>query len=321
MNLFVRCAAVALLLTSTALAQAPCYAENDGPNFDDFTSMGGPWVAIKFVAPSGFIANRLEVFTGELTGMNTCAIYSHDATGDQPASQLTSVVWNNVSTLNAWQGGVVSAQVALSQGTTYWFVWIPVGGAQASTDAMVPGLSQIYRASFDNGMTWAGPFQDMTNHWKFRIFGTCSLQPVPYCTSSTSTNGCLAVVLAAQNPSVTFANACPIVVANVEGQKSGIIFYGLQATATPWCSQGGGTSMLCVKAPTKRTGVQNSGGAINNCNGSFALDWNAFQQANPGALGAPWAAGDKVYVQGWFRDPPSCKTTNLSNAVELTYQP
>ena len=43
--------------------------------------------------------------------------------------------------------------------------------------------------------------------------------------------------------------------------------------------------------------------------------------ANPSALGNPWTAGDKVYVQGWFRDPPACKTTSLSNAVELTYLP
>jgi hypothetical protein len=26
-------------------------------------------------------------------------------------------------------------------------------------------------------------------------------------------------------------------------------------------------------------------------------------------------------VQAWFRDPPAPKTTNLSNAVELTVQP
>ena len=54
---------------------------------------------------------------------------------------------------------------------------------------------------------------------------------------------------------------------------------------------------------------------------SFALDWNAFQSANPSALGHPWTAGSKAEVQAWYRDPPASKTTNLSNAVELTYSP
>jgi hypothetical protein len=41
----------------------------------------------------------------------------------------------------------------------------------------------------------------------------------------------------------------------------------------------------------------------------------------PGALGNPRSVGAKAHVQGWFRDPPAPKTTNLSDAVELTYAP
>jgi hypothetical protein len=70
-----------------------------------------------------------------------------------------------------------------------------------------------------------------------------------------------------------------------------------------------------------RTLAQGSGGAQGSCNGALALDWNAFQLANPGALGNPWVAGARAYVQGWYRDPPACKTTSLSNAVALTYLP
>jgi hypothetical protein len=78
---------------------------------------------------------------------------------------------------------------------------------------------------------------------------------------------------------------------------------------------------LCVKAPTQRTAVQSSGGTANFCNGTFSLNWDAYQTANPSALGQPWHLGSKAYVQGWFRDPPAPKTTNLSNAIELTYLP
>jgi hypothetical protein len=38
-------------------------------------------------------------------------------------------------------------------------------------------------------------------------------------------------------------------------------------------------------------------------------------------LGTPFSAGDAIYAQGWFRDPPAPKTTNLSNALQLTCQP
>jgi hypothetical protein len=41
----------------------------------------------------------------------------------------------------------------------------------------------------------------------------------------------------------------------------------------------------------------------------------------PSAIGLPFSAGDKLYVQSWFRDPPAPRTTNLSNALEMTMQP
>jgi Tol biopolymer transport system component len=146
--------------------------------------------------------------------------------------------------------------------------------------------------------------------------------PVSYCTAGTTSNGCNATIAAIANPSVSLANACNITVAHVEGQKLGLLFYGIDNTGftpAPWAA--GSTSFLCVKPPTQRTPVQNSGGTVNQCNGTLAVDWNAFQLAHPAALGNPWLAGNKAYVQAWFRDPPAPKTTNLSNALELTYQP
>jgi len=105
----------------------------------------------------------------------------------------------------------------------------------------------------------------------------------------------------------------------VEGQKSGLFFYGVSPLPQLWCASG--TSFLCVKAPTARTATQVTGGAVSQCNGSLQLDWNAFVAATPGALGAPFSAGSRVFVQGWFRDPPSWKGTNLSDAIALTFAP
>jgi subtilisin-like proprotein convertase family protein len=152
---------------------------------------------------------------------------------------------------------------------------------------------------------------------------TCTLsQPTAYCapTGSGTSSGCLPTIQANSNPNVANSAPCTIDVANVEGQKTGIIFYGVSgATNLPWCT--GANTAFCVKSPTQRTVPQNSGGAVGQCNGALNLDWSAYQLANPTALGNPWTVGAKAYVQSWFRDPPSCKTTFLSEALELTYVP
>jgi hypothetical protein len=57
------------------------------------------------------------------------------------------------------------------------------------------------------------------------------------------------------------------------------------------------------------------------CDGAFTDDWLAFIAANPTALGAPFSAGQVVDAQAWYRDPPSAKTTNLSDGIEFTLVP
>ena len=106
---------------------------------------------------------------------------------------------------------------------------------------------------------------------------------------------------------------------NVEGAKQGIIFYGLAPAAIPWGI--GGSSYLCVKAPTQRTGTQTSGGTMNLCNGALSIDLLAFLAAHPAALGMPFTSGDHCYLQAWFRDPPAVKTTSLSDALDVTFAP
>lgn len=145
--------------------------------------------------------------------------------------------------------------------------------------------------------------------------------PLVYCTAGTTTNGCVASISASAQPSATYANPCQIAVANIEGQKLGLVFYGTDNTGYLPLQWGAGSSFLCLKSPTQRSATQNSNGTANACDGSFTLDWNAYQLANPGTLGNPFSAGDKVFVQAWFRDPPASKTTNLSDAVELTCVP
>lgn len=170
---------------------------------------------------------------------------------------------------------------------------------------------------------WWGGTLNSPRVWNGVIHYNCvPNQPVSYCTAGTSTNGCAPALTASAQPSASAATACVLTASGVEGDKSGLLFYGVNNTGfspLPWSPVS--TSYFCVKAPTQRSLPQNSGGTGGLCNGHFVLDWNAFQLAFPGSLGTPFAVGDKVFAQGWYRDPPAPRTTNLTDAIELTMTP
>jgi hypothetical protein len=147
---------------------------------------------------------------------------------------------------------------------------------------------------------------------------------VNYCTAGTTTNGCVATMSSTGTPSVSASSGFTLDVTNVEGQKTGIIFYGASGpVATPW---GTTSSYLCVKAPTQRTPSQNTGGTFLACDGAMTIDLLAYLSANPTAIGgssstSAFAAGQNAWCQGWFRDPPNQKTTSLSDGLQITFAP
>lgn len=143
---------------------------------------------------------------------------------------------------------------------------------------------------------------------------------VSYCTSSTTTGGCVPTMNFQGTPSASATSGCILSVATVDGQRTGLIFYGISGrVAFPWHASS--TSWFCVKSPVQRTFVHGSGGSPGACNGGLSIDWNDFRNVYPGALGNPISPGQKVQTQAWFRDPPAPKTTNLSNALEFTVCP
>ena len=154
------------------------------------------------------------------------------------------------------------------------------------------------------------------------VYEVDSLTPPPtaYCTSSSTTNNCTPAMAASGTPSAAAASGFTLTCNNVEGQKLGLIFYGIAGqNNVSWGT--GSTSFLCVKTPTQRMTSQNSGGTPGGCDGTISQDFLAFIAGNPGALGAPFSAGAVVDAQCWFRDPPAVKTTNLSNGIEWTMVP
>jgi hypothetical protein len=149
--------------------------------------------------------------------------------------------------------------------------------------------------------------------------GGCG-QVTPYCTAGTTSNGCAALISSVGTPSATATSGFTLFVSGVDGQRQGILFYGVSGQqALQWAT--GSTSYLCVKPPVQRMGVQSSGGTLFQCDGMLSIDWNAFRAANPSALGNPFVAGQSINAQAWFRDPPSSKTTSLSDALRFVTCP
>jgi len=305
-----------MLLVASANAQTPCHAEYGDNVFADNVSMGGPQVAIQFVAPASLTASALEVFTGEATGTNTVQLWSHNASLNQPGSLLGSASWSMSST-NGWQGATLPSTVALTSGTTYWFGWVPVANAQASVDTSIPGNGQSYRPSFDGGLTWTGPFQN-SNHWKLRIF--CNA-PVAYCTAKINSLGCLPAIYSVGAPSTSAPSGFEVRAANVRNQKVGILLYSVTGRAAT-AFQGG---FLCVAPPIRRTPQANSGGTAlptSDCTGEYSIDMNSFAQGLLGGTPSPALVvpGTVVDCQWWGRDPgfPAPNNSTLSDALEYT---
>jgi hypothetical protein len=197
-----------------------------------------------------------------------------------------------------------------------------IAGAMYQQILTAPNLNASYQLD-GNGLDSSGHNNNGTalDNPVF-VPSTTPVGATSFCTSSTTSHGCVPSIGATGSPSASAGSGFTISVSNVEGQKSGLIFYGMSNagwTPTTWAV--GSTSYLCVKAPVQRTPTQNSGGTLNACDGFLSLDWNAYIATHAGALGTPFGGGETVWAQAWFRDPPAPKTTNLSNGLMFTVHP
>ena len=143
---------------------------------------------------------------------------------------------------------------------------------------------------------------------------TCPAAQV-YCTAKVNSLGCTPSI--GSSGFASYSNASPFLVTatNELNQKSGLLFYGTAASATPF--QGG---FKCVATPTIRSVVQSSGGSAvgNDCTGSYSYDFNARIQA---LVDPQLVPGAEIFAQYWSRDPQSLSTTNLTAGVRFTIRP
>jgi hypothetical protein len=143
---------------------------------------------------------------------------------------------------------------------------------------------------------------------------------IAYCSAGTTTSGCNATLSATGSPTLSASSGFTVTASNVEGQKQGLLFYGITGPkASVWAV--GSSSFLCVKSPTQRIPASNTGGTAGACDGSIAVDLLSYLSTHPSALGQPFSAGAVVNVQAWFRDPPAPGTTSLSNGLQFTTCP
>lgn len=142
-----------------------CDGANTGSTYSDGTSMGGPdlTLGIKYTPTTDVDLSRIEVFTGEGSGTNTVAVWTHDASTGFPGVQLTSGSWS-MDTTNSWQGADLDTCVTLTAGTTYWLAWQPINGSQATWDTS--GTYVTYAGRFASG-AWFGTY---SNFVKYRLY-------------------------------------------------------------------------------------------------------------------------------------------------------
>lgn len=139
--------------------------------------------------------------------------------------------------------------------------------------------------------------------------GVCDLS-TSYCFQS-NTGECAAVLGSIGIASTSATSGFELIASSLPGQRSAQIFYGLQ----PGSGFGNG---LCVLSPVQRLISGNSGGTAGACDGELRVDWNAWRDAHPGALGTPFGAGQAIYAQTWFRDPTATTAYRLTNAHRFT---
>jgi hypothetical protein len=328
-----KCALLVLaVLVSSSIASAqltsiPPFTGTQSESFEGITAVNTPCIPSRIFnntgdlctpGSNGCIVSGGWGFMCQISAHNGSAFFGSSSTAgevtfDQPVARFGGWFGTNSGTPDATftfydaLGNVIASQLGSvpADCAWHWLGWDVGAGTP---------IKRVLCSS-----VFGGGFLDMDD---LEYAGPSTPPPTAYCTAGTSSNGCVPSISANANPSLTFAHACNLSIANMEGQKTGIVFYGVNQTGFtphPWAT--GSNSYLCVKSPTQRTGVHNTGGTLNQCDGALVFDWNAYQLANPSALGNPFVVGQKIYAQGWYRDPLAAKTTNLSNALEMTCVP
>jgi Tol biopolymer transport system component len=319
--------------TTTRVSRATSGVQSNGSSVNASISADGRYVAFHSAA-TNLVPADINAFEDVFVHDRTTAMTTRVSVA------LNGLDANNISRYAQISGNgryvafeSLADNLLSSDGNVEWDIMVRDMVSGTTTRASVGPNDEegdgrsVNAAISDNGQfvafdSYSTTFGSDTNNTK-DVYVRDSAYPAPYtyCTAGTTSHGCVPVMGYSGTPSATASSGFTLKVTAVEGQKQGILFYGINNSGfspLPW---GPSTSFMCVKSPTQRTLAQSSGGSFNACDGSLTLDWNAFMAATPTALGSPRQPGLTVYAQGWFRDPPSPKTTMLSDAAAFVVGP
>jgi hypothetical protein len=215
----------------------------------------------------------------------------------------TSTVWTYVAPVpTSFYSSIISGVERLRNGNT-----LVTNGAAGHLFELDPGENIVWQHTVSGSPNWV---------FRARRYDVCA--GINYCTAGTSASGCQATVSGTGSASATAASGFVVSAANVEGNKNGQFYWGVNGRqANVW---GNGTSLRCVAPPTVRGGLLTGTGSAGACDGSFAQDLNAVFQAKPSKNPG---AGAQVQLQLWYRDPlnTSNQSTSFSDALEFVLCP
>ena len=137
--------------------------------------------------------------------------------------------------------------------------------------------------------------------------------PQTFCASKTNSDGCLPSMFGLGTPSATAGAGFTVGASQVTAGDIGLLFYSKSGpAAVPFL---GGT--LCLAGGVTRTPGANSGGA-GACGGALAFDFNAWAASGQDPA---LVAGQPVWGQFWFRDPPASAGIGLTNGLAFQLGP
>ncbi len=139
--------------------------------------------------------------------------------------------------------------------------------------------------------------------------------PETYCSAKVNSQGCAPQISGSGRPSVTSASSFSIDASQMINNEIGLMIYGQAAASLPFA---GGT--LCVGAPLRRTGSQNSAGNVgaSDCSGGFSFDFRSRIQSG---LDPTLVAGASIFAQYWQRDTASPFGVGLSDGLSFHIAP
>jgi plastocyanin len=248
---------------------------------------------------------------------STSAPFTYDS-GTLANGQTYSHYFVNPGTYNyvSQPSGLVG-QVLVSSGASFTITATYTGGGVrrfSMTDtAAGTGVQLVYELVFTD---WAGNVRVTDGNAITLTGGGGCASASTYCTTKMNSLFCLPAIGSTGTASASAGSGFNISASNIINNKQGLLFYGVNGqSSAPY--QGG---TLCVKSPTIRTPVQNSGGSPtgSDCSGVFNFDFNVRIASGVDPLLVQGVVVDSQY---WSRDPADPFHTNLTNGLHFTICP